>query len=181
MDSSSRRERYPGAIIALHWLTLVLIIVSYVAMEAHEGYPRGSAERAFALSIHYQTGLTVLVLTMARIALRLATYPAPPIVPAPPLWQERVSRVAHFALYALLIVQPFLGWAAVNADGETARFLGIALPALVEPGKILSGQLEEVHEIAGNALYILVFVHAAAALAHHFYWRDNTLKRMGAG
>ena len=36
----------------------------------------------------------------------------------------------------------------------------------------------EIHEIAANALVIVASFHAAAALVHHFVFRDNTLIRM---
>ncbi|MDX2308280.1 MAG: cytochrome b [Hyphomicrobium sp.] len=173
--------RYPAPILVIHWLTLVLIVVSYIAMEAHEAFPRGSEARALAIWAHYQTGLSVLVLTFARIAFRLATHPAPPIIPAPAKWQATASHAVHFGIYALLIAMPFIGWALQSADGKAVALLGVPLPALVEPSKILSGQLEEVHETLGNALYVLIFVHAAAALAHHFVVRDNTMKRMLPG
>jgi cytochrome b561 len=36
----------------------------------------------------------------------------------------------------------------------------------------------EIHEILANALVIVASFHAAAALVHHFVFRDNTLIRM---
>jgi cytochrome b561 len=38
--------------------------------------------------------------------------------------------------------------------------------------------VKEVHETIGTIGYFLIGLHAAAALAHHYLWRDNTLLRM---
>jgi cytochrome b561 len=38
--------------------------------------------------------------------------------------------------------------------------------------------MEDIHELAANALVILAAFHAAAALVHHWILRDRTLVRM---
>ncbi|HAT1674454.1 TPA: cytochrome b, partial [Raoultella planticola] len=38
-----------------------------------------------------------------------------------------------------------------------------------------------VHEFLANTGYFIVGLHAAAALMHHYIWRDNTLLRMMPG
>jgi cytochrome b561 len=40
---------------------------------------------------------------------------------------------------------------------------------------------KEVHEVLANALVILAGLHAAAALVHHWIFRDRTLVRMLPG
>lgn len=40
---------------------------------------------------------------------------------------------------------------------------------------------EEIHEAGGTVGYVLVGLHAAAALFHHYVMRDNTLRRMLPG
>ena len=34
------------------------------------------------------------------------------------------------------------------------------------------------HELAANTIVILAAIHAAAALVHHYLWRDGVLRRM---
>jgi cytochrome b561 len=36
----------------------------------------------------------------------------------------------------------------------------------------------EVHELGGNLGYVLIGGHAAVALFHHYWIKDNTLRRM---
>jgi cytochrome b561 len=52
------------------------------------------------------------------------------------------------------------------------------LPALIAPDNALGDWIKEIHETAGTVGYWLIALHAAAALAHHYFWKDNTLRRM---
>lgn len=36
----------------------------------------------------------------------------------------------------------------------------------------------DVHEFMGNLALFLIFLHAAAGIAHHYMFKDNTLVRM---
>ncbi|HBI9861939.1 TPA: cytochrome b/b6 domain-containing protein, partial [Escherichia coli] len=38
--------------------------------------------------------------------------------------------------------------------------------------------LKSWHETLANLGYFVIGLHAAAALAHHYFWKDNTLLRM---
>jgi cytochrome b561 len=73
---------------------------------------------------------------------------------------------------------PLLGWMILSGEGKPVSFFGIQLPALIPENKALARQLEDIHELTGNIGYALIGLHAAAALAHHYFQRDNTLLRM---
>lgn len=51
------------------------------------------------------------------------------------------------------------------------------LPLMGKPGSLLH-QLANYHQTIGNVFITLVGVHAFAALVHHYYFKDNTLKKM---
>jgi cytochrome b561 len=123
-------------------------------------------------------GLGVLLLVALRLAIRLVAGAAPLIRPAPPLWQQRLAALMHLALYAFLVAMPLLGWLTLSASGKPIPFFGLQLPALVGTDKALAGSLKEIHETIGTIGYYLVGLHAAAALAHHYLKRDDTLLRM---
>ena len=44
--------------------------------------------------------------------------------------------------------------------------------------RAFSRSVREVHELLANALMVVAGIHAAAALAHHWIFRDRTLLRM---
>ena len=105
----------------------------------------------------------------------------PPIMPAPPLWQARLAKAVHAALYCLMISLPLSGWLMLSAAGKPIPFFGWELPALVAPNRSLASAVDDVHEAIATAGYWLIGLHAAAALFHHYIVRDNTLRLMLPG
>jgi len=169
--------RFGALSIALHWLMALLIVAVYACMELHEFFPEGSALRAGLKTWHYMLGLSVLLLVVLRIVARLAGT-APPITPAPPLWQARLAGLIHLALYALMIGMPIVGWLTLSAGGEPIPFFGIELPPLVAADEAWADWIKEIHETGASVGYFLIGGHALAALFHHYFVRDNTLRRM---
>lgn len=171
---------YSAATILLHWGMLLLLAAVYAAIELRVYFPKGSDMREGFKSWHFMLGLLVLALVLARIVVRfLGT--TPPITPEPPIWQRLASRTVHFALYGLMIGMPLAGWTILSAKGATIPFFGFDLPALIPPDKALAATVVELHETAGTIGYWLIGLHAAAALAHHYLWKDDMLRRMMPG
>lgn len=177
MNTSLNRDRYHPLSIGVHWLTLLLLIAVYALIELRGMYPKGSDPRELMKVWHEMLGLTVFGLVFVRLALR-ALFPAPPIVPAPPAWQHALARGMHLALYAFLVVMPLLGWLLLSAKGKPVPLFGLELPPLVAPDKALAENVEEIHEVIGVLGYWLIGLHAAAALVHHWFMHDNTLRNM---
>jgi cytochrome b561 len=47
--------------------------------------------------------------------------------------------------------------------------------------KSIADWSKEIHEVLGTVGYFLIALHASAALYHHYFVRDNTLRRMVPG
>jgi len=177
---TSGRSGYGWPAIALHWLMLALLVAVYASMEFKSVFPKGSAGRANMATWHYLLGLSVFFLAWLRLAIRLASA-SPLIEPAVPAWQALAARIMHRALYGLMIGLPLLGWLTLSAKGKPIPYFGLELPALVAASEGLAEWLEEIHEAAATAGYVLIGLHAAAALFHHYVRRDNCLRLMLPG
>ncbi|TAM09897.1 MAG: cytochrome b [Nevskiaceae bacterium] len=175
---NARSSRYPSAVIALHWLTLALLVAVYCLIEFRGIFPKDSVGRDAMKHWHFMLGLTVFCVVWLRLALR-ATFHAPAITPPPPAWQMLAARAMHVALYVFLIVMPVLGWSTLSAKGGKIPFFGLELPPLLAADKALGKRLEGIHETVGIIGLALIGLHAAAALFHHYLMRDDTLRRMG--
>ena len=81
-------------------------------------------------------------------------------------------------LYVFMLGMPLVGLLIVNFEGHAVSFFGVQLPVLVGENHQLAETLEDWHETVGEAAYVLIGVHAAAALVHHYVFKDNTLRRM---
>jgi cytochrome b561 len=169
--------RYGWLAIGLHWLMLVLLVAVYLSMELRGYYPRGSATRDAMKTWHYMLGLSVLILAALRLAVHLLGA-APAIAPSPALWQRRAAALMKIALYAFMLGMPVLGWMILSAKAAPIPFFGLHLAALLSENKALADSIKEIHETVASVGYFLVALHAAAALYHHYYLRDDTLRRM---
>lgn len=167
--------RYSSASILLHWLMLIVIIAVYVFINLHEQFPRGSDMRELMKHWHFICGLTVLLLVIIRLALLIQSGPRPSIAPTPAVWVNASSRFMHLLLYVFMLGMPILGWLTLSAAGKPIPF---DLPALIDLNKPLARNIKEIHETIGVIGYYLLGLHAAAALFHHYFLKDNTLKRM---
>lgn len=177
---ANKPDRYGVVPMGLHWLMLLLLVAVYASMELRGIFPKGSAQYNGMKTWHYMLGLSVFVLVWVRLAVRLmSTMPA--IVPPLPQWQMRFSHWVHAALYLLMMVLPLLGWLVLSAGGKPIPFFGLELPALIAENKANAKQIKELHEAIATAGYFLIGLHAAAALFHHYWMGDNTLKRMLPG
>ena len=172
--------RYPRTLIALHWLTLLLMVAAYCMMEFRGAFPRGSEPRELMKMLHYSFGLTILLLLLPRIVLRLRGA-IPPITPAPSAALRLSAAAGHLALYLFMLGMPLGGWLLMSAEGATVSFYGLTVPPLVAPDKALAHLVEDLHETGATVGYFLVGLHAAAALYHHLLRRDDTFRRMLPG
>ena len=176
MKPYESKARYSGIAIALHWLTALLIVANLALGLSMVPLPI-SPRKLHWYAWHKWIGTTVFLLTWLRVGWRWVR-PAPLPVPMTH-WQRRAARASHLALYALLLLVPVSGWLYSSSTGVQVVYLGLLpLPDLVPADKTLAAALKAVHVSLNFVLAVLVSVHTAAALKHHFVDRDNTLRRM---
>ncbi len=179
--SSFAHDRYSTGAIVLHWLTALLVIFMIVfGEELVEGAEHDDAAGTFLPSIHVSVGVTILVLTLLRLAWRLG-HAAPPYPATMKAWELTLAKVTHLLFYALLIAVPLTGWLAfadwVREEPAmyAVRVFGLfQLPA----APLIGGEVKELHEIGSNAMMVLVILHVLAALKHQFVDGDGVFKRM---
>ncbi|MGB6241837.1 MAG: cytochrome b [Castellaniella sp.] len=174
------RERYNRLMMTAHWLMLALLIAIYALIELRGLVPKSNPLHDAMKAWHAMLGLTVFCLVFVRLIIRSASR-IPPITPPVPAWQHRLAQAMHITLYVFLILMPLLGWLTLSAQGKHVPFYTWEWPALLGPDEALGHTLQDTHEVIGNIGYFLIGMHAAAALAHHYVWHDNTLVRMLPG
>lgn len=176
-DMTSPLPRYAKLSMYLHWLMLALFVGVYACIELKGLAARGSTLRSALLGLHGLFGLSIFALVWIRLLGRLM-WKAPAISPTPPIWQIGLSHVMHGLLYVLMIVTPILAWLMLAAGGKPVPYFEFFMPAPVALDPALAKQIKGWHEWLGSLGYWLIGLHAAAGLFHHYYVRDNTLRRM---
>ena len=177
MTLRNSRDSWGSVSIALHWLTLLLVLGMAVVGLLMTELPT-SPFKIQVYALHKSFGLTVLGLTALRLLWRwFSGRPEPEA--GSPRWQQRIATLSHGALYALLVAIPLSGWWFNSASGFPLRWFGlVALPKLGGYDPLLKDFAKQTHEILFFTLAAVVAVHAAAALYHHYHLRDRTMSRM---
>jgi cytochrome b561 len=181
MQFRNTADGYGAISQSLHWLTVGLVLLAWLLGEFGDAFPRGPA-RAGALFVHNSAGLAVLAVLALRLAWRLFDPPPPPVPTLFGVWLDRLARLGHYALYALLVAAPAVGIVLQFARGDALPVFGLFEIASPWPAdRAFARSVKEVHEVLANALVLLAAAHAAAALLHHFVLGDRTLARMLPG
>ena len=167
--------RYGRISRLLHWLTLLLLLLSVPPAIFAADLP-ASPDRLILLTLHRSLGVAVMVVLLLRLPWRFYSG-WPQSNPNP--WLARAARLNHLALYALLAGAIVGGWAYTSASAFAVGLFGLfVLPPLLAPDKELAETLRHVHHFTVYALLGLIAVHALAALYHHYVLKDGTLRRM---
>jgi cytochrome b561 len=163
--------RYSRGLIALHWLTVLLVIGAWLTAEGGREVVRNPP------LLHFTMGFAVLMLVLPRLVLRLLGQA--PASPAGPL--AIVAKLGHGVLYLLLIAVPLTGWLVASRMGVAVEVFGLPLPALLDRVAGKPGLIGDLHENGGDLIMILAGLHGLMALWHQFVLRDGTLARMRPG
>jgi cytochrome b561/polyisoprenoid-binding protein YceI len=171
--SSNNQARYSAGAILLHWL-----IALALAFQLAVGFAMPKDERGFALyQLHKSVGVTILLLTLLRLAWRLTHRPPPAVEGG---FNGFLAKAVHVLLYAFMICAPLTGWAMVSTDPiriPTVLFGTVPWPHLPLPAG-LNEAMEESHELIAWIGIALFLLHVAGALRHQFLVRDGLLRRM---
>lgn len=183
--AAAQPDRYTGVAMALHWLVAALVVANLLLawrIEGLEGAARGAPIR-----LHKSIGVSILALMLVRLGWRMTHRPPPLAAHLQPL-ERRLARLVHASFYALLILQPLVGWAMISADagGRPTRVWGLAPwpriglvsglpPALKET---VHGWLGAAHLWIGLAIVVLVVSHVLGAVKHQLVDRDRALQRI---
>jgi cytochrome b561 len=177
IPASPNLARYSRIAVWLHWVIALLIVVNLLLGFFHEDFDKPVS--AAMMSVHKASGLTILVLSLARLGWRLAHRP-PPFDAAMKAWEKGVARLVHWLFYLLLVALPLTGWTIVSTRGRATSWFGLfdvaALPVARSDG--LHEFFEETHKFLAYGILVLLALHVGGALKHHFEGHRHLIGRM---
>jgi cytochrome b561 len=179
--------RYDAVAMTLHWLVALLIVLDFVLALSFSRFSPG--DRLYlpsAYDLHMAVGMSVLILSMARVIWRLThQHPPLPHMAFPLRW---LARASHFLLYVFMVVAPVSGWLVLSLRHKATSVFGLfrwawpSLPAIANmprPDRVFwHDHLLPLHISTSYMGMSLVGLHVSAALYHHFGRRDDVLTRM---
>ncbi|QXQ05170.1 cytochrome b [Sphingosinicellaceae bacterium] len=173
-------SRYSTVAIVFHWTIAVLLIANLAAGLAFDRIEAADKQLFFTLiQLHKSTGITILVLAVARLIWRLMNPPPP--LPDHMTSAERVlATISHWGFYVLMFALPLSGWAMVSTGKLIFPMFWYGLFEIpkLPIGNTQHETFENVHGLLGWVVLALIVLHVAAALKHHYFDRDNLLARM---
>jgi cytochrome b561 len=165
----------------LHWLMALGIIVM-LGLGTYIDKMQPSLANLWLFALHKGIGTSLLILVLIRLIWHRFSPPPPSLTAGIPPWQRRSARIAHLALYGLMLTVPLSGWIASSATGiDTVIFNRLTLPAIAPVSEVWEKAFFTLHGVLTKLLAATVLLHVAGALQHHFVHRDATLRRMLRG
>ena len=169
------RTQYDAFAIALHWITVALVLVQFILGVTWGWFPKPT--RHLMIVTHMSLGIVLAAVIAIRIAWRLI--PGHQMPAAVSGWVEMASKAVHYLLYVMLVAEAILGFVLRWSGNEAMSFFGLQIPPPFAPfSKPMHRLIGDIHEWNGWAIVILAAGHAAAALYHHYRLHDRVLARM---
>lgn len=181
--NSPHFQRYDAVSRAFHWLSAVVVTIAFVLGPGGFGrLMRNGVDPATHSDIvwHETLGVLIFALTLLRL-IWVAFRPAAPEV-AMAAWMKWSSKLAHLALWALMLALPATAMLALGSEGHPLTLLGgfrlDHLPMIADSAVADLADWGDVHGFLGDAIMVLAGLHAAGALFHHFVLKDRVLLSM---
>jgi cytochrome b561 len=187
-DHSAGR-RYSTVAMALHWIIAAMLIAN-VGLGWVGGDMEGGEQKIALLQWHKTIGISILLLSLARLAWRL-THRPPALNPHLKAWEKVLAHIVHWGFYVVMIGLPLTGWAMTSASPVIKiypiSFWGLFdWPAISfitdlprEQAKTIGQAFGAGHDVLAKALvYVLFPLHVLGALKHQFIDRDGEMGRI---
>jgi len=161
-----------------HWIIAGLVIFNWRLAENAE-HTDSIPEKIAIFADHKAVGITILALTLGRLAWRLS-HPVPPLPSTYAKWERMLARGTHVIFYVLLLGLPIGGWLANSLAGREIDMFGLftigALP--IGSNEDLASTIFDLHAIGGEAMIYLIGLHILGGLKHTFFDKDGGIFRM---
>ncbi len=179
MRARNNHSGYGWLSIALHWLLAVSLIGMYFVGDYMVELDYYDTLYHKLPNWHKSAGVLIGVAMLARFIWNFSQARPAPADPQTSRTQHLAAVLVHVALYALTAFLVVSGYLISTAKGAAIDVFGLFdVPALLADDSARGDFAGELHEIFGTVFITLVALHAAAALYHHFFLKDATLKRM---
>jgi cytochrome b561 len=194
----STTTRYTKTAVILHWLIAIAIFSMFALGWFMEGLPKEGAKkmtydvfnfgiytwqladaatpRTFYFNLHKSIGVTILGLIIIRVLWRV-THRPPALLSSYKVWERKLATGVHHLLYLLMIALPVSGVIMATYSKYGIKWFGYPLIKGLD-NNAARESFKEIHEFIGIVILVMLILHIAGALKHHFVDKDDTLKRM---
>jgi cytochrome b561 len=164
--------------IIIHWVMALKIIGLFILGKYMLGLDYYDAYYQIAPWWHKSFGLLVFLLLLYRIIWKLTNSKVKPL-PSYKAYEIKLAKLIQLSMYLVLLICCISGIIISTTKEATLTFFGLFdVPTLLSVGKEQVIIIEQVHEYSTLTLIVLASLHMLAALKHHFFDKDLTLRRI---
>ena len=159
--------------VLFHWLMALILLATFLlGLNLKDNFQNYDV----VLMLHNSLGIVIFLLAVFRLCWRWLN-----ILPDPLATKRVLIKLAtliHILFYVIFFTMPLTGYLLTNLQGDVVNFFGTQLPELLERNRDMKRTVHSIHDILGNALLAMLSLHIIGALYHHYWLKDNTLRRM---
>ena len=168
---------WPLPIRLLHWSTAGLVLVAVpAALLAQRLTEIDTPVAENLIEAHMAAGLTIALITLARLSLRLVL--SRPKDPERPLALDLLVRAGTVSFYGLLLSLPATGILKLTLSGLDVSILGATIVPASGTAPAVARALSRLHAILGWVLVATALLHVAATLLHARLFGSPVMPRM---
>ncbi len=178
MAIKGTHDSWGGGAVLLHWIMAIAVFGLFglgLWMTSLGYYDYWYKQGPY---IHKSIGLTLFAVLLLRLLWRRFNPPPAPLENHA-AWEQRVAHGVHLLLYLLLLSVMLSGYFISTADGRAISvfnwFEVPAIPLNIDQQEEVAGAI---HFYLASTAMVLVALHMMGALKHHFFDKDETLRRM---
>ncbi|MCW8327848.1 cytochrome b [Photobacterium sp. SDRW27] len=196
MKFGNTKESYGLIAIAIHWLVAFGFLGAYISVYYRHWFSEGGFSMTelnsnmIALYLHLSFGITIAVFVALRILWKLMNK-TPNDVQGGGKFEHVSAHAMHWSLYAVMIIMPITGYMGTKLDTnffflfDIPKFNDTPLYSLIVERWLQTDWehfepiIDAIHKNTGAYIsWLLIALHAGAALYHHVARKDIVLKRM---
>lgn len=171
-------DSYGWLAIVLHWSVAIVVVGLFGLGLWMMDLDYTSQWYQKAPHWHKSIGVILVAVMLLRLIWR-SVNPSPKSLENHKRWEVVSAKVVHGAFYVLIFLMLPTGYFITTAKGNSLHvFDWFSIPAIVDDAEKLPDIAGEIHEYIAFTIIGLASIHALGALKHHFFDKDNTLKRM---
>ena len=179
------RTTYNRVAIILHWLMAILLIGMLLLGEDMMELKKDVTEDQLAgatslINLHINLGIAILVLSVIRIAWRIAN-PPPALPDTVKPWEKKLATIIYALFYVVMIGLPITGWFALPVFlARHSQVVGLNLFGLMDFPLAPAVPFKTIilHKLGSKIGLALLALHVLAALKHQFVDDTKIFSRM---
>ena len=173
MSVLNKTHAYGFVSIFFHWLMAIILIFTFVLGLNLENNFQYYYE---VLMLHNSLGILIFLLAIIRVFWKWVNIMPDPL-PSKKIFMK-LATLIHVFFYILFFLIPITGYLLTNLQGDTVSFFGNIFPNILNKNIDLKYYVHIIHEVLGKIILVMFVLHVIGALYHHYWLKDNTLKRI---